>query len=90
MFLTNTPNFFGLKLILNKNKTKVNKVYVIGKYIKETFKGLKTIKKGKILSKKISNRVSLACFQKIALQRRLQNLVHCFHRLKLQYVWVME
>jgi murE/murF fusion protein len=29
-------------------------VYVIGKYIKETFKGLKTIKKGKILSKKIS------------------------------------
>ena len=36
------------------NKTRINKVYVIGKYIKETFKGLKTIKKGKILSKKIS------------------------------------
>ena len=31
------------------NKTKINQVYVIGKYIKETFKGLKTNKKAKIL-----------------------------------------
>ena len=31
------------------NKTQINKVYVIGKYIKETFKGLKTSKKAKIL-----------------------------------------
>ena len=34
------------------NKSRINKVYVIGKYIKETFNGLKKIKKGKILSKK--------------------------------------
>ncbi len=31
------------------NKTKIDKVYVIGKYIKETFKGLKTSKKAKVL-----------------------------------------
>ena len=31
------------------NKTHINKVYVIGKYIKETFKGLKTSKKAKVL-----------------------------------------
>ena len=31
------------------NKTQINKVYVIGKYIKETFKGLKTSKKAKVL-----------------------------------------
>jgi MurE/MurF fusion protein len=36
------------------NKTKIYKVYVIGKYIKETFKGLKSNKKAKILSKKNS------------------------------------
>ena len=29
------------------NKTKINQVYVIGKHIKETFKGLKQIKKPK-------------------------------------------
>ena len=41
------------KLISNVlNKTKINKVYVIGKYIKETFKGLKENKKGKILNSK--------------------------------------
>ena len=34
------------------NKSKINKVYVIGKYIKETFKGLNTHKKAKILSNK--------------------------------------
>ena len=34
------------------NKTKINRVYVIGKYIKETFKGLKTTKKAKILNYK--------------------------------------
>ena len=34
------------------NKTKIDQVYVIGKYIKETFKGLKSDKKGKILNKK--------------------------------------
>ena len=34
------------------NKTKINKVYVIGKYIKETFKGLKPYKKAKILNNK--------------------------------------
>ena len=34
------------------NKTKINKVYVIGKYIKETFKGLKLNKKAKILNNK--------------------------------------
>ncbi len=32
------------------NKTKINQVYVIGKYIKKTFEGLKPIKKAKILS----------------------------------------
>jgi len=36
------------------NKTKINKVYVIGKYIKETFKGLKKTKKGRILSNNLS------------------------------------
>ena len=34
------------------NKTTINQVYVIGKYIKETFKGLKLNKKGKILNNK--------------------------------------
>ena len=34
------------------NKTKINQVYVIGKYIKETFKGLKPNKKAKILTDK--------------------------------------
>ena len=34
------------------NKTKIKKVYVIGKYIKESFNGIKTIKKGKILNNK--------------------------------------
>ena len=34
------------------NKTKINQVYVSGKYIKETFKGLKPNKKAKILSNK--------------------------------------
>ena len=33
------------------NKTNINKVYVIGKYIKETFKGLKSDKKAEILKK---------------------------------------
>ncbi len=32
------------------NKTRINQVYVIGKYIKETFKGLNKNKKGKILN----------------------------------------
>ena len=32
------------------NGTKINKVYVIGNYIRETFKGLKTNKKAKILN----------------------------------------
>ena len=31
------------------NKSKINQVYVIGKYIRETFKGLKKHKKAKIL-----------------------------------------
>lgn len=35
------------------NKTKINQVYVIGKYIKETFKGLKPNKKAKILNNKV-------------------------------------
>ena len=35
------------------NKTKIYKVYVVGKYIKETFKGLKSIKKAKILKNKL-------------------------------------
>ena len=34
------------------NKTRINQVYVIGKYIKETFKGLKSNKKAKILNNK--------------------------------------
>jgi len=34
------------------NKTKINKVYVFGKYIKETFNGLKPNKKAKILNNK--------------------------------------
>ena len=35
------------------NKTKINNVYVIGKYIKETYKGLNPDKKGKILNNKL-------------------------------------
>ena len=35
------------------NKSRINKVYIYGKYIKETFKSLKTDKKGKILSRKL-------------------------------------
>ena len=34
------------------NKTEINKVFVIGKYIKKTFEGLKENKKARILSKK--------------------------------------
>ena len=34
------------------NKTKINQVYVVGKHIKETFKGLKSEKKAKILNSK--------------------------------------
>ena len=34
------------------NKTKINKVYVIGKHIKETYKGLVANKKAKILNNK--------------------------------------
>jgi murE/murF fusion protein len=34
------------------NRTKINQVYVVGKYIKETFKGLISTKKGKILKDK--------------------------------------
>ena len=34
------------------NNTNINKVYVIGKFIKETFKGLKTTKKAKVLNNK--------------------------------------
>ena len=36
------------------NKTKINQVYAIGKYIKETFKGLKPNKKAKILNNKFN------------------------------------
>ena len=36
------------------NKTKINQVYVIGKYIKETFKGLKPNKRAKILTSKFN------------------------------------
>ena len=36
------------------NKTKINHVYVVGKYIKETYKGLKASKKAKILNNKFS------------------------------------
>ena len=35
------------------NKSNIHKVYVYGKYIKETFKSLKTNKKAKILTKKL-------------------------------------
>ncbi len=43
------------KLISNiVNKTTINQVYVIGKYIKETFNGLKKNKKAKILNNKSS------------------------------------
>ena len=34
------------------NKTKIEKVYVVGKFIKETFKGLNLSKKAKILNNK--------------------------------------
>ena len=34
------------------NKTKINQVYVIGKYIKKTFGGLKPNKRAKILNNK--------------------------------------
>ena len=36
------------------NRSKINKVYVIGKYIRETFKGLNINKKAKILNNKSS------------------------------------
>jgi len=36
------------------NKTKIYKVYVVGKYIKETFKGLRFNKKAEILNKKFN------------------------------------
>ena len=36
------------------NKTKIDRVYVIGNYIKETFKGLKLNKKGEILKNRLS------------------------------------
>ena len=36
------------------NKTKINKVYVVGNYIRETFKRLKKNKKGKILNNKFT------------------------------------
>jgi MurE/MurF fusion protein len=36
------------------NKTKINQVHIIGKYIKETFKALKPNKKGKILTNRLS------------------------------------
>jgi len=36
------------------NKTKINKVYITGKHIKETFKGLKANKKAKVLDSKFS------------------------------------
>ena len=43
------------KLISNIiNKTKINQVYVIGKYIKETFRGLRKNKKAKILNNKFA------------------------------------
>ena len=35
------------------NKTRINQVYVTGKFIKETFKGLKMNKKAKILDNKV-------------------------------------
>ena len=35
------------------NKTKINRVYVIGKYIRKTFYGLKSNKKAEILNNKI-------------------------------------
>ena len=35
----------------NINKTNINKVYVVGKYIKKTFANLKSNKKGKVLPK---------------------------------------
>ena len=34
------------------NKTKINQVFAIGKYVKQTFKGLKPNKKAKILNNK--------------------------------------
>ena len=36
------------------NKTKINQVYTTGKYIKETFKGLKVNKKAKMLNNKFN------------------------------------
>ena len=36
------------------NQTKIDQVYVIGRYIKETFKGLKSIKKAEILDKRFN------------------------------------
>ena len=35
------------------NKTKINQVYVFGKYIKKTFEGLKPNKKANILNNKL-------------------------------------
>ena len=36
------------------NKTKINQVYVVGNYIKESFKSIKPSKKGEILINKLS------------------------------------
>ena len=36
------------------NKTKINQVYVIGKYIQKTFNGLKAKKKAKIINNKFA------------------------------------
>ena len=37
----------------NINKSSIHKVYVIGKFIKETFRGLSNNKKAKILNRKL-------------------------------------
>jgi len=53
------------------NKTKINKVYVIGKYIKETFKRLKSNKKAKQHITKIAKvyvKLAEKCFEKNATQ----------------------
>ena len=48
------PLFINNRYNRDRNKTKINKVYVIGKYVNETFKAIKSNKKGKILQNKFA------------------------------------
>ena len=52
MYKTTLKDIPSISKVINKSK--IDKVYVLGKYIKETFKGLVSNKKAKILKSKLS------------------------------------